>query len=84
MSVYVDNARTVYGRMRLSHLMADSPEELHWMAARIGMERRWCHGDHYDISEGKRALAIRYGAIQVRQRDLIPIRQRWRQLYGLE
>lgn len=51
------------------HLFADTPEELHALAARIGMRREWCDedpdGGHYDLTPPKRAAAIRAGAIEV-------------------
>lgn len=67
MSVYVDDAAIPYGRMLMSHLVADSLEELHAMADRIGVARRWFQRDastpHYDVCRSKRALALRYGAV---------------------
>ena len=45
-------------------------EELHAMAAHIGMQRRWFQGKdprhpHYDLRPSKRALAVRAGAVEV-------------------
>ena len=74
MSVYVDDASIPYGRMLMSHLVADSLEELHAMADRIGVARRWFQRDsstpHYDVCRAKRALALRYGAIALDRRAL--------------
>jgi hypothetical protein len=70
MSVYVDTAVYGYGRMTMCHMLADTPEELHAMADRIGVARRWFQQPpkasffHYDISKGKRALAVKAGAIE--------------------
>jgi hypothetical protein len=33
------------------HMIADTEAELHAMAARIGVARRWCQGDHYDRAQ---------------------------------
>jgi hypothetical protein len=71
MSVYVDNAVWPYRGMLMCHMVADTPEELHAMADKIGMQRKWFQSfvkarrPHYDISEPKRKLAVQYGAIEV-------------------
>jgi hypothetical protein len=68
--VYVDDMRAPFGRMIMCHMIADSEDELHAMADTIGVARRWCQGDHYDISLTKRALAVKAGAIEVTRREL--------------
>lgn len=70
MPTYVDDMRAPYGRMIMCHLLADSDEELHAMAARIGVARRWHQKpgtphSHYDICLSKRALAVKLGAIEI-------------------
>ncbi|HEX3977781.1 MAG TPA: DUF4031 domain-containing protein [Solirubrobacteraceae bacterium] len=73
MSVYVDHA-FAYGEWgRWSgggHLQADSAEELHAFAQRLGMRREWFQSkpqrpenDHYDLTEAGRVLALQLGAI---------------------
>ena len=75
MTVYVDDMRADYGRMVMCHMLADMDEELHVMAARIGVARRWWQspartsGSHYDICLSKRALAVRFGAVQITWRQ---------------
>jgi hypothetical protein len=59
------------GRMKMSHMIADTPEELHAMADRIGIARRWFQADHYDVCLRKRALAVEAGAIEVSMRELV-------------
>jgi Protein of unknown function (DUF4031) len=73
MSVYVDHAFAVGDWGRWSgggHLQADTLDELHAFAARIGMRREWFQSkpgrpenDHYDLTRGARTLAIRSGAV---------------------
>ncbi|MDT3735527.1 MAG: DUF4031 domain-containing protein [Denitratisoma sp.] len=70
MTVYVDNMRARYGRLVMCHMIADTEAELHVMAGRIGMKRRWYQGDHYDICLAKRDLAVRFGAVEVTMRQL--------------
>ena len=74
MAVYVDNMRAPFGRMIMCHMLADTDEELHNMAARIGVARKWHQypntvKSHYDISLTKRALAVQYGAVEIDLRD---------------
>ena len=74
--VYVDDMKAEYHSKRLnrklimSHMIADTEEELHTMADRIGVSRRWYQGDHYDICQTKRATAVQKGAKEVSQRQL--------------
>lgn len=74
MPVYVDDMRmpAQVGRFnaRWSHLMADSSEELHAFAARIGLRRSWAQHEgtwkeHYDVTDSKRRAAIALGAIPI-------------------
>jgi hypothetical protein len=68
LSVYVDKAIYRYRRMIMCHMVADSPAELHAMARKIGVRRRWYQADastpHYDICKSKRALAVGAGAVE--------------------
>lgn len=75
MTVYVDSMRASFGRMVMCHMIADSDAELHLMAARIGVARKWWQdpaktwGSHYDICMSKRALAVRLGAVEITWRQ---------------
>lgn len=68
MSVYVDAPIWRYGRMVMCHMFADTYEELHAMADKIGVARRWFQDHarlpHYDVCKSKRILAIKLGAIE--------------------
>lgn len=70
MSVYVDASLYSYGRMTMCHMIADTPDELHAMADKIGVARRWFQAPpgasfwHYDIAKVKRALAVTAGALE--------------------
>ncbi len=88
MTVYVDNAlipatvgRT---RSRWCHLTADTKEELHAFAARVGMRREWfqtckrrcgregepCVHWHYDLTSPRRARAVSLGAVEIDMREM--------------
>lgn len=70
MSVYVDSMRAGYGRMIMCHMGADTDQELHEMADKIGVARKWYQKDHYDICLSKRALAVKNGAKEITVRDM--------------
>lgn len=85
MGVYVDNAMLKYGRMKMSHLIADTIEELHAMARSIGIQRKWFQANasfpHYDICNAKRALALSLGAKEVTSRELVAVMRRFRSIH---
>jgi hypothetical protein len=70
--------RANFGRMIMCHMIADTEAELHAMAARIGVARRWYQGDHYDIALSKRALAVAAGAREItwHQAGVMTLRRR--------
>lgn len=75
MPVYVDDMRAGYGRMIMCHMIADTDDELHAMAALIGVARRWHQAppkvrhSHYDIALSKRAAALAAGAVEITARQ---------------
>lgn len=79
MTVYVDdmykNPMGRYGRMKMSHMIADSTRELLEMADKIGVARRWIQkagtpDEHFDIALGKRTLAVQNGAVEITMMEL--------------
>ena len=79
MAVYVDDMYLYeigrYGHMKMSHLAADTTEELLDVVDRIGVARRWLQepggrGEHFDISISKRRLAIQAGAVPITYREM--------------
>lgn len=79
MTVYVDDMFRAplgkLGRMKMSHMIADTDAELHAMADRIGVARRWHqkpprHDSHYDVALTKRGAAVAAGAIEITWRQL--------------
>lgn len=90
MTVYVDDYRVpaTIGRTRArwSHLTADTPDELHAFAERLGLRRAWfqskckygkcptiggvCAHFHYDVVDAKRTEAISLGAKSIGIRDM--------------
>ena len=65
-------------RYVMSHMIADTAEELHEMADKIGVLRKWYQGDHYDITQSKKALAIKAGARAITLRQLAKMAMRRR------
>jgi len=75
MTVYVDNMRANYGRMKMCHMIAESTDELLAMADRIGVDRKWIQKagtrfEHFDIALSKRRLAVAAGAVEVTMMEL--------------
>ena len=78
MTVYVDDMHLYpignYRGMKMSHMIADSDEELHEMAQKIGIDKKWWqkppkHQSHYDIAMAKREQAIALGGIPITMRQ---------------
>lgn len=77
MTVYVDDMHKWsmghFGRMKMSHMIADTDKELHKMAKAIGVARKHFQdkgsAPHYDIAKSKRALALQNGAVAITLRQ---------------
>lgn len=89
MTVYVDEIQRWPTKLRAfkagsCHLTADTVEELHAFAARIGLRRAWFQNGrvpHYDLTPGRREDAELAGAVfvpakeQARRRLGLPVRE---------
>ena len=59
------------------HLLADTEEELHAFAQKIGMKRAWFQDGethsmpHYDLVANRRKMAVKLGAIEISRKELI-------------
>ena len=78
--LYVDDGHWPLGRMRMSHLLADSPGELRDAARHLGLERHIQYPgtpkEHLDVSRSKRGQAIReLNAREISGRELVAIVQ---------
>ncbi len=89
MPVYVDAAidfsttaspRCFQG-VKSCHMYADTLNELHTMAAKIGLKRSWFQTQsivmHYDLVPSKRAHAIKLGAIEQDRHQCVA---KWREI----
>jgi Protein of unknown function (DUF4031) len=76
MAVFVDDARIRWRGRRWSHLVADSPQELHDAADALGLRREWAQDKgrtlHYDLPDELRERAIDAGiATPIHWRELV-------------
>lgn len=80
MTVYIDRlASCVPNRSwrwaAACHLFADSEDELHDFARRLGLRRAWFQAHrflpHYDLTAGRRSHAVRLGAVEVGRRVVV-------------
>lgn len=59
------------------HLFSDETDpafpELHEFAAILGMRRAWSQGDHYDLTPGRRAAAVKLGALECTRHEAVAI-----------
>jgi len=71
MSVYVDSAIHRLRDRLMCHMFSPDLDELHAMADRIGIDRRWFQDPstmrvswpHYDIDSARRSHAVQLGAV---------------------
>ena len=89
MTVYVDDMFRYpmgrFGRMKMSHMVADSEDELIAMAVKIGLAGRWLQSPgmgrgfvHFDVSMAYRERAIKAGAVPLELRALARMTMQWK------
>jgi hypothetical protein len=77
--VYVDDPIWLWQGRRWCHLLADTPEELHFFASRLGLHRSSFQGPpksntpHYDITAFERSRAVALGARQCTRAEVAAI-----------
>ena len=82
--VYIDDARNNFGRMKMCHMIADTSQELHEVAGKIGVNLKWIQKqntakEHYDVCLSKKKIAMEYyGVKEVNQRELVEVIRRKR------
>jgi hypothetical protein len=85
MAVYVDpllehGGSKTFRWKHSCHMYADTHEELHAMAAAIGMKREWFQDEgklsHYDLVESRRKAAVRCGAIEHSRAEMVTFMRR--------
>ncbi len=67
------------------HMYADSLEELHDFAKKLGLKRSWFQEtkllNHYDLVLSKRKLAVKLGAIEHNWKEAVT---KWREIRGVK
>ena len=66
---------------RWCHMWSDDVASLHAMALKIGLKREWFQDrrdfPHYDLTPGRRLLALARGAVEMSLRDWIQKRRQF-------
>ena len=83
--LYVDHAKIAYRRMRMSHLVADTSQELAEAESLLqlppgSVQHPNTPKEHLDICDAKRTAAIALGAQPVNSRDIVEIVRKKRDL----
>ena len=75
MTTYVDDECISWRGKSWCHLVADSLDELHAFAAKLGLRRAWFQNTasypHYDVTVAVRDRAISLGAVLADRRTMI-------------
>ncbi len=90
MSVYIDGLMNHGWRLGPNcHMVADTLEELHAMADKIGLKRAWFQGQpagkgqsgipHYDLTASRRERAMKAGAVELDRHRFVAFVRWWRE-----
>ena len=72
MAILIDHAQWPWRDWLWCHLISDtSVDELKEFAAEMGLPDRGFQGDHFDVPEHMREIAIAAGAIEVNTRQIL-------------
>src|SRR5689334_7556032 len=84
MAIFVDDLNAEKDGKIWCHLLTDNLDdltELHDFAKSIGLKPRWMHNSsmpHYDVTESKKALALKKGAVEITKAESVKIMQAYR------
>lgn len=82
MAVYVDEEGILWRGREWCHLVADSLDELHAFADRLGLQRRWFQSEtlypHYDVTKSVRIRALALGAQGANRETIVSCAKRMR------
>lgn len=78
MTVYVDSEFIEFRNMKMSHMIADTEDELQEFALKLKLKLSWWQAkgtakSHFDVSISKRKEAISLGAVVIEREDLVRI-----------
>ncbi|MFL1490020.1 MULTISPECIES: DUF4031 domain-containing protein [Pseudomonas] len=74
MAVYVDSEEILWRGKLWCHLAADTLDELHSFASRLGLRKSWFQSKgypHYDVTVSVRERALRMGAIDADRETIV-------------
>lgn len=82
MTVYVDDEDIPWRGKTWCHMVADTPEELHFFAKRLGLRVAWFQANsvypHYDVTTSVRARALSFGALRADRSTIIACAKRFK------
>lgn len=88
MAVYIDalikwGGSATFKWKESCHMFADTPEELHAMAKKIGLKREWFQDHsrlpHYDLNKKRRVAAIKAGCIEADRKKTVSMMKKYSQ-----
>jgi len=84
MAVYIDDEQIPWRGKVWCHMVADTPEELHSFAQRLGLRRSWFQEEsrypHYDLTLSMRVKALGLGAIDADRAAILACAKRMKEL----